>query len=299
MVFYLIGLGLASPSDITLAGQKALQSCSSIYLESYTSILPSTTPESLAAFHNLPLSSIIPAHRETVELESDQILQKAKEGENVALLVVGDPFGATTHTDILLRARKSGIPTRVIHNASIMNACSASGMQLYTFGQTVSLVFFTETWRPTSFYDRLVENASIGLHTLLLLDIKVREQSEENMARGRLIYEPPRFMDIPTAIQQLIWTEGERKGGILVPEETLAVGLSQVGAGENEKIVAGTLKELSEADPSVFGEPLHSLVLVGKRLHPLEVEYAESFALNKDNWRRVAQEVYKVVLDEN
>ena len=300
MVFYLIGLGLASPSDITLAGQQALKSCTSIYLESYTSILPSTTLTSLASFHDLPESTeIIPAHRETVEIESDSLITKAQRGENVALLVVGDPLGATTHTDILIRARKSGVETRIIHNASIMNACSSSGMQLYNFGQTVSLVFFTTHWRPTSFYDRLVENDSIGLHTLLLLDIKVREQSEENMARGRLIYEPPRFMDIPTAIQQLIWTEEERKGGILIPDQTLAVALSQVGAGENERIVAGTLQELSSADPTVFGNPLHSLVLVGKRLHPLEVEYAQSFAIDKDNWRRVAEQVYKVVLDEN
>ena len=72
---------------------------------------------------------------------------------------VGDPFGATTHTDVLLCARALGIPTRVIHNASIMNADGACGLQLYNFGQTVSFVFFTDTWRPDSFYDRVRENA--------------------------------------------------------------------------------------------------------------------------------------------
>jgi diphthine synthase len=117
-----------------------------------------------------------------VETESDEILRDAH-NQDVALLVVGDPFGATTHTDILLRARSLGIPTRVIHNASIMNAVGACGLQLYNFGQTVSLVFFTDTWRPDSFYDRVRENADLGVHTLILLDIKVREQSEENLAR--------------------------------------------------------------------------------------------------------------------
>ena len=102
---------------------------------------------------------------------------------DVALLIVGDPFGATTHTDILLRARALGITTRVIHNASIMNAVGACGLQLYNFGQTVSLVLFTDTWRPDSFYDRVLENANLGMHTLILLDIKVKEQSEENLAR--------------------------------------------------------------------------------------------------------------------
>jgi diphthine synthase len=92
-------------------------------------------------------------------------------------------ISATTHTDIILRARGLGIPTRVIHNASIMNAVGACGLQLYNFGQTVSLVYFSETWKPDSFYDRVKENSNLGMHTLILLDIKVKEQSEENLAR--------------------------------------------------------------------------------------------------------------------
>ena len=137
-----------------------------------------------------------------VETESDEILRNA-DTEDVSLLVVGDPYGyafahsdfgpqstkpssssATTHTDIVLRARSLNIPTRIIHNASIMNAIGACGLQLYNFGQTVSLVFFTETWKPDSFYDRIKENADLGMHTLVLLDIKVKEQSEENLARS-------------------------------------------------------------------------------------------------------------------
>jgi len=90
---------------------------------------------------------------------------------------------ATTHADILLRAQAQNIPTQIIHNASIMNAVGACGLQLYNFGQAVSLVFFTETWKPDSFYDRVAENVKLGMHTLLLLDIKVKEQSEENLAR--------------------------------------------------------------------------------------------------------------------
>lgn len=145
---------------------------------------------------------MIIADRDMVETQSDEILHNAAT-EDVSLLVVGDPFGcvlytpcprgriltmlvnirATTHTDIVLRARALNIPVRVIHNASIMNAMGACGLQLYNFGQTVSLVFFTETWKPDSFYDRVKENVQLGMHTLLLLDIKVKEQSEENMAR--------------------------------------------------------------------------------------------------------------------
>lgn len=42
---------------------------------------------------------------------------------------------ATTHTDLELRARALGIPVKVIHNASIMNAVGVCGLQLYRFGE--------------------------------------------------------------------------------------------------------------------------------------------------------------------
>jgi diphthine synthase len=41
--------------------------------------------------------------------------------------------------------------------------------------QSVSIVFFTPTWRPDSFYDRIRDNRKAGLHTLCLLDIKVSQ----------------------------------------------------------------------------------------------------------------------------
>lgn len=82
-----------------------------------------------------------------------------------------------------MRARNLNIPTHIIHNASIMNAIGATGLQLYNFGQTVSLPFFTETWKPESWYDKIKENVDLSLHTLVLLDIKVKEQSLENLVR--------------------------------------------------------------------------------------------------------------------
>jgi len=182
-----------------------------------------------------------------------------------------------------------------------MNAISATGLQLYNFGQTVSLVFFTDNWKPDSFYDRIKENADLGVHTLVLLDIKIKEQSEENLARGRKIYEPPRYMSIPTAASQLIEVESTRGLGTLDPSKTLAIAVSRLGSPTDQRIVCGTLNELAELgerDPTAFGEPLHSLVIVGRRLHHLEIEYAEEWAVDKSNWRRVAADVYGVRMDD-
>ena len=41
MVFYLIGLGLGDPTDITARGLEIVKKCKKIYLEGYTSILSS------------------------------------------------------------------------------------------------------------------------------------------------------------------------------------------------------------------------------------------------------------------
>ncbi|KAF9243208.1 diphthine synthase isoform b [Melanogaster broomeanus] len=277
-MLYVIGLGLCDEKDITVRGLEAVKSSARVYLEAYTSILM-VQKERLEAFYG---KTLILADRDMVETESDEILRNADK-EDVSFLVVGDPFG---------------FPFEVIHNASIMNAVGACGLQLYNFGQSVSLVFFTETWKPDSFYDRIKENSGLGLHTLVLLDIKVKEQSEENLARGRKIYEPPRYMSIPQAVSQLLEIESLRDEKLLSPSSTLAIALSRVGGdADDQRIVCGTLEELSQQPSVVFGDPLHSLVIVGKRLHHLEVDYAQAYAVNEETWRQVASKDYGCALE--
>ncbi|KAL6715199.1 diphthine synthase [Lecanora helva] len=279
----LIGLGLADETDVTVKGLEMIRKASKVYLEAYTSLLLVET-QRLEAYYG---RSIIIADREMVESSSDEILAGA-DTSDVAFLVVGDPFGATTHADLVLRARELKIPVQCVHNTSIMSAIGATGLQLYNFGQTVSMVFFTETWRPSSFYDRLKENHHVGLHTLILLDIKVKEQSLENLARGRKIFEPPRFMTVAQCASQMLEIEAEKGEGICGPE-TLAIGVARIGS-QDQKMAAGTLKQLSEFD---MGPPLHSLVLLGSRTHELERDFIRDFAIDTQffdsAWRAFAQ----------
>ncbi|KAF8857225.1 Diphthine synthase [Acephala macrosclerotiorum] len=288
-MLYLVGLGLSDEADITIKGLDVVRKASRVYLEAYTSILL-VDKSILETYYG---REVIIADREMVESASDDILHNAQT-EDVAFLVVGDPFGATTHTDLVLRARSLKIPIQTIPNASIMSAIGATGLQLYNFGQTVSMVFFTETWKPASFYDRIKENRDIGLHTLVLLDIKVKEQSLENMARGRKIYEPPRYMTVGQCAQQMLEIEeikkAEEAGGVY-GEESLAIGAARVG-GKTEKFVSGTLKQLCDADEELGG-PLHSLVLLGRRTHELEIEYAREFAVDREGWDRIWKRDYE------
>ncbi|KAK4103413.1 Diphthine synthase [Parathielavia hyrcaniae] len=284
-MLYLVGLGLSDETDITVKGLEIVKTASRVYLEAYTSILL-VDQSVLESYYG---RSIVVADREMVESNSDEILRDAA-NVDVAFLVVGDPFGATTHTDLVLRARELGISVGTVPNASILSGIGAAGLQLYNFGQTVSMVFFTDNWRPASFYDRIKENRDIGLHTLILLDIKVKEQSLENMARGRKIYEPPRYMSVGTCARQLLEIEEEKGQGVYGPD-SLAVGAARVG-GKTEKFVAGTLQELCDADDEL-GPPLHSMVLLGRRTHELEHEFVREFAINKENWDRIWKDEYE------
>jgi diphthine synthase len=177
-MLYLIGLGLGNAKDITVNGLETIRKSKRVYLEAYTSIL-SVNHKELEDYYNC---SLIIADRELVEQSADVILEGA-DIHDISFLVVGDPLGATTHTDLIIRANERGIPYRIVHNASIMNAIGCCGLQLYNFGETVSIPFWTESWTPDSFIDRIEQNLSHNLHTLCLLDIKVKELSIENMMK--------------------------------------------------------------------------------------------------------------------
>lgn len=51
---------------------------------------------------------VIVADREMVEDGADEFLDAARD-DDIALLVVGDPFGATTHTDLTTRCKEKQV----------------------------------------------------------------------------------------------------------------------------------------------------------------------------------------------
>ncbi|GFP85857.1 probable diphthine synthase [Phtheirospermum japonicum] len=273
-MLYVIGLGLGNEKDITLRGLEAIKKCSKVYMEAYTSLLSfGITSDGLSTLEKVYGKPIIVADREMVEEKADDMLLEAQVSD-VAFLVVGDPFGATTHSDLVVRAKKLGVEVKVVHNASVMNAIGVCGLQLYRYGETVSIPFFTDTWRPDSFYEKIKSNRILGLHTLCLLDIRVKEPSLESLCRGKKVYEPPRFMKINTAIEQLLEVAQNRSEPVY-NEDTTCVGMARIGC-EDQVIVSGSMKQLLTAD---FGPPLHCLVIVGDT-HPVEEEMLEFYKID-------------------
>lgn len=273
-MFYLVGIGLGDAKDITVKGLEIVKKCKRVYLEAYTSIL-TVGKEALEAFYGI---EVILADRDMVEQASDDLMEGA-DSDDIAFLVVGDPLGATTHTDLILRAVEKNIPYFVVHNASIMNAIGCCGLQLYSYGETISIVFWTDDWQPESFYDKILVNRERGMHTLCLLDIKMKEQTIENLMKGRPIYEPPRFLKASEAAQQLLdiveRRDKDKKTSADLTPSSVCVAVARVGA-EDQKISTATLKEMTSVD---LGAPLHSMVIPG-HMHPLEKQMLRLFAVS-------------------
>lgn len=158
-MLYLIGLGL-NKKGISIKGLEAVKRCKKIYLENYTVELPYSI-EDLS--ENLG-KKVVPFDRNKVE--GLEFLDEARKTD-IALLVYGSPLIATTHMTILNEAKKSGIKTKVIHSASILDGVAESGLQLYKFGKIASLPDF----EAESFMKIVKENREINAHSLILVDI--------------------------------------------------------------------------------------------------------------------------------
>ncbi|KAL6121119.1 diphthine Sase [Nucleospora cyclopteri] len=249
-MLYIIGTGLNDYRDISLRSIEILKKCDKIYLEHYTCILNTDLEEIVG-------QKVIIANRKLVE-ETDLIVLEAKEKE-VAFLVVGTPLFATTHIDILERAKSYGVSTKVIHNVSIASVKGCFGLYSYNFGRCVSICYFEENWKPLSFYDNILTNYKNGMHTLCLLDIK----TDEN-----------RFMSGNEAINQLLYAEKEKEQNLFTLKTKLFVVCRF--ATDEEAVFYGTAEELLKKD---FGKPLHSLIIPGP-LSIIEKEFIEKMFLN-------------------
>ena len=165
-MLYLIGLGLYDEKDLTIRGMEAAESCDLLYMETYTSGWYGL--ENLKKKLNKEITVV---KRSDLEEDQKKILEESKK-RKVCVLIPGDPLVATTHTDLLIEARKAGIRTFVIHAPSIYSALGETGLFIYKFGKTTTIPFPQKGYRPESPYDAIKENKERGLHTLCLLDIK-------------------------------------------------------------------------------------------------------------------------------
>jgi diphthine synthase len=248
-VLIFAGLGLSGTDGMSVKALNALRTCDIIYAEFYTSVLAGTD---ISDIERVLGKEIEVLRRMQVE-EEETIIEDAKT-KRVGFVTAGDTMAATTHIDLIIRAKECGIETKLFHGISIFSACPSSlGLQPYKFGRTVTLPFIDGGSHPRSPYDNILENKRSGLHTMILLDIRADES---------------RYMTAKQAIEWLLEAERKWECG-LIRNDTLICVCSKVGS-EEEKLTSGFPDELLNAD---LGAPLHTLVIPGN-LH-----FMESYAL--------------------
>lgn len=241
-MLYLIGLGISDEKDITLKGIDACKDSDRIYAELYTL----NWGGSLDNLSDIVGKEIKEIPRSGMEEDSDKILEEAKE-QTISVLVPGDPLVATTHIHIIEEARKRGIKTKIIHSSSIFSAIAKTGLQLYKFGRTATVVEPTPEYSPDSFYDAAEKNKSAGLHTMMLLNIR---------------------MSISEGAKILLDIEEKKKKRIFTPE-TKVIACSKLGS-DNEKIIYSRAEELLSVRM-----PSPAVIVIPGDLHFSEEEILE------------------------
>ncbi len=236
-MLYLIGIGLNNEKDITVNGLEAVKKCDVVYLENYTSKLQCSV-EDLEKFYEKKIEL---ADRNTIEGEFISILKENKD-KNIALLIIGDVFSATTHIHLILECKKLGIEYKIINNASIINAVGITGLELYKFGKITSIPF--DNGNVKAPIDVLNDNLKLSLHTLFLLDLK-----------------KSKFMTVNLAIEYLMKNNVKNK----------AIACCALGS-EEQIIKYGTLEELKTIKYDKFPQ---CLIIPGK-LHFVEEEMLKS-----------------------
>lgn len=248
----LIGLGLSDEYDLTLRGIDTAKKSDKIYCEFYTG-------KWLGSIENLQKiigKQVFVLKRQDLEENAGRILNEATK-KNIVIFVQGDPLIATTHSSLLIEAKKLGIETKIIHNSSIFSAIGETGLHAYKFGATVTVPFMEKTGGklPRSVYDTIKQNKGLGLHTLCLLDVS---------SDARVFMNPSQAVDLLLAMERQF---GE---GVIGASQKIVV-FCRAGAGpkifyeEIEKLQAGVIN----ITPSV--------IIVPGRTHFTEEEFLKTY----------------------
>jgi len=245
-----VGLGLSDERGLSEQAMEALRAADRVFAEEYTAVAPPGTLDRLAQRLGRPVELL---DRAALEAETP-ILEALAHVPRVALLVVGDPFAATTHVALRLAAEAAGHTWRYLPNASILTAAAGYlGLMHYRFGRTVSVPLPDPGFAPRSMIDQIAGNLDRGLHTLVLLDLRPGEG---------------RFLTAGEALEILL--ERDPDHVVLRPETPVAV-VARVGSDT----AAAWFGPIGALRAVAFGPPLHAVVI------PAELHFEETAAVER------------------
>lgn len=265
------------PEDISVRALRAVRSCARVYLDMYTSVIISYEDMQRLMEDVLQRTDLIQCDRRAVEQEEDKIITDAAQ-HDVAFLVAGDVFCATTHSNLYLKAAQQKIPIVVMHNASIMTAVSCTGLEMYRFGRTISIPIFTPTWRPSSFMDYYLENARLNLHTLVLLQMSTKELDMDLYCKkGLERYSDPYYLLPNQAARQMLSLVDEHPDTYgQITADTIVIVCCRVGT-DTQMIESTTLGKCASQIDEHYGKPMYALVLPSPIIAEQEFRMLELF----------------------
>lgn len=269
-MLHLIGIGYRK-EHITPEMIEIIKNSDEVFLEYYTSFYETDFKE----LEEYLGTKITICNRDIIESQIEERIIKPAKEKTIALLVIGDPLIATTHTDLLLRCAELSIESKVYNNVSIGNFITRTGLQFYKFGKITSIPFYSEKFMPRTPYLIHMDNHKMGAHSLFLLDLN---PSDDVAYKGHSKYlkahEAAEFLlKIPKIMIEN--EELEEKDGQMIDPETPVVVCSRLGFTD-EEIVYDTIEGLIAMDKTRnFREPL-CLIIPGD-MHEMEERFLKQF----------------------
>jgi len=253
MTLIFVGGGLGQPYHLTLEAVEVLREADRVYVDIYTGMVDESFLEFVRTVSKV---GVEPADRHMLEENNARIVAEAAEKE-VALVIPGESFIATTHSSLREKAVKHGVNTRLVHGISAYtSAISLSGLHVYKFGRAATIPVTENPVDLRTVYFTVHENSLRGLHTFLFLDT----------VRGGL--------DASKALRMLLASESEFRRGVF-REDRLAVVVARVGYPD-ALLQVGPASSMSEG---ALPPPPHALILPGQ-LHFTEKEILKLYERN-------------------
>ena len=234
-MLWFVGLGINGTESLSQKAKEVVSGSDVVYFEQFTSPISDEETNKIKQI----AKEFRLAPRWLVE-DGKEILEESK-SKQVCLLSFGDPYIATTHIELRVRAISENIRTGTVHASSALTSLVGEcGLHYYKIGKTVTIM---SSIPSTTAYYTIFENLKQSIHTVVLL--------EYNQNKGF-------FLEPKIALQSLLDAENGQRRKVIV-DSTFAIVASRIGQ-DSQKVTSGNISSLVECD---FGPPPHSIVIPG------------------------------------
>ena len=246
MSIIFIGLGSQPINSIPYGALSLLMKADSILIDIYTS---PWREEFISKLKAVIKREVKIATRSVLE-DIESLIEKAKT-EDIVIICLGDPFIATTHNMIRMRAVEKGVNVKVIYSSSFVNVLFGElGLHFYKLG-FIGTIMDIPPSSLVSIYEGVKNSLERNRHSILLLEYD---------------YERRKSLSPSVALRKMVEIERSMRAGLFEMDLPVIIA-SRVGY-DDQAFIPGYIRELLDID---FGEPPHSIVIPAQ-LHFTEAE---------------------------